>query len=285
MAELQLFAVTAHGPLALRPPAGASEVHDLLDGLPLGVYTALRTFEHHKFLRLEEHLGRLKRSMALLGWEMALDERALRRALDQVARAYPLADARVRIDVLARPALALGTDSRLLIALAPFTPVPAEAYRDGVRVGIARELSRPDPQIKQASFVRSRRPYQQANPALYEWLIVDAHGRLLEGMSSNFYAVIDRVLWTAGQGVLEGVARTMVLEVAKAAGIAVRLEPPLIGDLERFAEAALSSASRAIVPIVEIERHTVGAGRPGPVIDRLLEGYRRLLAQELRTAI
>ena len=61
----QLYAVIPDGPRALTLPAGARNIHELFDDLPLGVYTVLRTFEHEKFLRLDDHLDRLQQSMTL----------------------------------------------------------------------------------------------------------------------------------------------------------------------------------------------------------------------------
>ena len=65
---VQLFALAADGPVALSVPAGATSHHELFDGLALGVYSALRTFEHERFLALDWHLERTERSMQLLGW-------------------------------------------------------------------------------------------------------------------------------------------------------------------------------------------------------------------------
>ena len=114
--KVQLFAVTRSAVKPLRVPETAQSFDDLYDGLALGVYSALRTFEHEKFLCLQEHIERTKRSMELLGWTYQLDEALLRHALHQVCSAYPGHEMRVRFDVLAETAVSLGSDSRLLVA-------------------------------------------------------------------------------------------------------------------------------------------------------------------------
>ena len=73
MSEFQLFAVEDAGPRPLPVPPEATQFTDLYRGLPLGVYDALRTFDHNKFLYLNRHLARTERSMALLGWSYRLD--------------------------------------------------------------------------------------------------------------------------------------------------------------------------------------------------------------------
>ncbi|MGH2537523.1 MAG: aminotransferase class IV [Candidatus Promineifilaceae bacterium] len=286
METLQLFAVGKGGPRPLPVPAGAAEIHDLVAGRPLGVYTALRSYRQNHFLCLNEHLDRLERSMAWLGWSERLDRPLLRRALHEVSSRYPLPEARLRIDVLAPAGEGAPLEAgRLLIGLAPFRPPPAEAYTQGVRAAIAPGLRRARPLVKSAQFVAQRRPAQAADPAVYEWLLLDDDGHILEGVTSNFYAVRDGALWTAGRGVLEGIARLIVLRVAEVAGVPVRLQPVPLAELDRFSEAALSSASRAILPIVQIGDKLVGAGRPGPVVRTLLTAYNQEVARLIRPAI
>jgi D-alanine transaminase len=85
--------------------------------------------------------------------------------------------------------------------------------------------------------------------------------------------------------VLEGVARRIVLEVAAAADVPVRLEAARRQDLAAATEAALSSASRAIVPVVQVQDQIIGGGRPGPVVGRLLAAYQAYVAAHLQTAV
>jgi branched-subunit amino acid aminotransferase/4-amino-4-deoxychorismate lyase len=75
------------------------------------------------------------------------------------------------------------------------------------------------------------------------------------------------------------------LQQAEALGIPVRLDPVHINDIGRLDEAALSSASRALVPIVKIDGQIIGNGRPGPLTNKILEAYRTFLAREIRPAI
>lgn len=285
MSKFQLFAVTETGTCSLPQTQGVTNLHELLEGLPVGVYTAFRTFEHNKFLHLEDHLGRLDQSMALLGWAIRLDRPSVRRALDSVCSAYPGPDARVRLDVLAKPVGRPPVNSRTLIALAPFEPVPPSVYEHGVRVGIGRALTRKDPLIKEASFVAKRQSALRREPELYEYLMLDRGGYVLEGASSNFFGMRDGRLYTAADGVLNGVARRVVLTVASELGIPVRLESVHIEELARLSEAALSSSSRGLVPIVQIGDQVIGDGRPGPMTRRLIEGYGGYVAREIKPAV
>lgn len=163
--ELQLFALTEGDFQQLPVPAHTHTVHELFDDMPLGVYSSFRTFDHNKFLGLEDHLQRTEQSMRLLGWEYKLPWALLCRALHQICTAYPLPDSRVRYDVLAEPIfLNGGQQSRLLVALSPFAPVPASHYTSGVAVSFAPTLKRENPLVKNAKFVLDRRSYPLGSP-------------------------------------------------------------------------------------------------------------------------
>lgn len=283
--RMQLFAVTPAGPQTLPVSNSAKSFDDLYDGFSLGVYSALRTFAHEKFLCLQEHIDRTKRSMALLGWQYHLDEIQLRRALQTVCAAYPEPEMRVRFDVLAEPVTVLETESRLLVALAPFTPPPPLLYEQGVAVGIADDLERRQPLAKTADFAVARQHYPTGlAERVYEYVLVDENGRLLEGTSTNFYAVKEGVVYTAGEGVLEGVTRRIVLDLLAELNIPVRLEAVQLDQVETLDEAFISGSSRAILPVVKIGEKQVGSGVPGPVGRDLLFAYNDFVSHAIAPA-
>ena len=271
---VQLFAVAPDGPVALRVPPDARNAHELFDGLPLGVYSALRTFEHERFLGLELHFDRTDRSMELLGWPARLDRERLARAIQQCAHAFPAPDAFVRFDVLAAAAPALGTEERMLLALSPLVPVAERFMRDGVTVRVST-LHRALPLVKFASFVVERRPYPLGAPDAYEHLIVDEGGRILEGTSSNFVALAGRTLRYSGERALQGITQRILAGLAAELGLEVALAPVALAELARIDEAFLTGSTRGIVPVVAVEEQRIGAGRPGEQTRRLIDAYAR----------
>jgi branched-subunit amino acid aminotransferase/4-amino-4-deoxychorismate lyase len=125
MNDLCLYAVTSAGPQVLSTPPCARDFSDLNTELALGVYTVLRTFDHNRFLWLDQHLERIRQSMRLLGLTDQLNETNLRHALHHLCTDFPAPEMRVRIDILAQPAHALGADSRVLLALVTPSPFPS----------------------------------------------------------------------------------------------------------------------------------------------------------------
>ena len=285
--NFRFVAVMEEGVVALPIAAGAAQFDDLLAGLPVGVYSALRTFDHNRFLYLEAHLARTERSMRLLGWTDTLDRQRLCAALHEVVTAVPWPDSRVRFDMLAQPAPEqLGVNGRLLIAAMPLTPVPAPFYETGVAVGLASGLHRENPLAKTAVFTQQRAAFwQEQHSSLYEYILVSDDGHLLEGTSTNFWGVRQGVLYTAGEGVLEGITRKIILQLATELGIAVRLQALPVDEIDTLDEAALSGSSRAFLPVVRIGEQVVGNGRPGPISRQLLAAYYAFLAREIRPAV
>jgi branched-chain amino acid aminotransferase len=284
LSQLQLFAITENGPQSLPIPADASTQDELYQGLPLGVYTALRTFEKHKFLYLEDHLTRLGHSMRLLGWNYQLDEMRMRRAIHSVCSAAPWPEMRVRLDVLAEPTCYAGIEYREMIGLMRFNPLPAALYANGVTADFAEGLVRGQPLVKTAAFVEARKAYSGGSSTAYERLMLDNEGRILEGFSSNFYAVHNRVLRTAGAGVLEGITRKIILDLAAELGIPLRLEAIHVSEIPELEEAAISSSSRGLLPVVNIAGQPIGDGRPGPLCSQLHTAYDAFVERTVRSA-
>ena len=165
------------------------------------------------------------------------------------------------------------------MAVQPFEPLPDALYRAGVAcstVGVRRE----NPHAKDTRFIaEAQGAYRQLPAGVDEGLLVAADGALLEGLSSNFFALVDGVLRTEAERVLLGVTRSLVLEVA---GALVPVEPSAIrrADLPRAAEAFLTSVSREVLPVVRIDGQPVGDGRVGPTTSAVMRGFAALVERE-----
>jgi branched-chain amino acid aminotransferase len=278
------LALVAGAAVDVPPPPGARGMHEPLAGLPEGVYSGLRTFPGGRFLALEAHLDRAERSARALGYSIEGEREALVDALQRLADEAAPRDLALRCDVLAEPFALDGVSARTWIAAVPFEPVPGHLLRSGVGVGVARELARDRPLVKTTSFVLRRRPYPLGRPEAYEHLLLDGHGRVLEGSSSNAFVVRAGRLVTAGAGVLEGITRGLVLELARGLDIEVVLEAPALDGLASWQEAFLTSSTRAVLPIASVESEQVGSGCPGPLTTRLREAYLDHAARAARRA-
>ncbi|GAB4821805.1 hypothetical protein N2152v2_008851 [Parachlorella kessleri] len=106
---------------------------------------------------------------------------------------------------------------------------------------------------KDSEWVRQRKALEAGKPAdVNEVLLADPSGRVLEGSTSNFFAVVGGVVHTAGEGVLEGTVRAVALDVARREGIPVVLEAPRLQDIDLWEGAFISSTSRLVLPLDEL---------------------------------
>jgi branched-chain amino acid aminotransferase len=143
-------------------------------------------------------------------------------------------------------------------------------------------MQRSNPAAKLSNFIQSsHQARQRLLEGFEEVLMVDDSENILEGLTSNFYAVMDGEIWTAGQEVLLGITRQMVLLLAHEAGFKVQLKAPKLSDLPRFTEAFITSTSRAVLPVTEIDFKPVGNGSPGSIAKKLMQLYDQKIMAEI----
>jgi len=248
--------------------AAAHEPHD-------GVYTVTNTYQRTKVLRLTAHLDRMEDSARRAGIALTLDRARVRAALREMILSVDWGDVRFRVTV------SKDAPDVFILTLEPFQPLSADFLARGARVITAPNSARHNAAAKTTDWMHDRARLQAAMPeGVYDTILMDAHGHLLEGLAANFYAIIDGTLYTAEEGVLPGIAQQLTLAVAPAI-LPVQRRAPHIDDLPRFQEAFITSSSRGIVPVIEIDGHTLGDGTPGAFTRRLREAYQVALESQL----
>ena len=134
-----------------------------------------------------------------------------------------------------------------------------------------------DPRVKNYHWLDMVMALYQAYEAGAETaLLVDADGCVAEGPGFNVFAVVDGVLVTPQAGVLEGISRRTVIELARAEGLRVELRALPVAELRGASEIFLSSTGGGVIPIARLDGVPVGgraAGEFGPVSTRLQAAY------------
>jgi branched-chain amino acid aminotransferase len=268
------------------------------------VYEVIRTYGGRPFEE-EAHLARLRHSADRIGlspkWDAARTAHEIARALEASRAAADSADARdpdaapwnvgeryVRV-VMTRGAGEIGLDPALaqgpvaLVLVLPLSGPPASAYREGVAaaiVGVRRAASDAiDPSAKTGAHLPNVLAVREARAAgAHEAFLLDAGGFVTEGSSSNVFSVRGGVVRTPplGAGILEGVTRGVVLRLARDLGLQADEVPLRPEDLEGADEVFITSTVRELLPVTRLGPHGVGAGRPGPVTQRLHAAFRAL---------
>ena len=257
-----------------------------------GVYETLRTYNRVPFL-YERHMRRLRQSAERLLLDVPFDDAALLGWIDQtVAAAGELDEAYIRI-LHTRGVGDLNYDIKTtpkpttVIIVKPFEPPPPRVYNEGIRISLVEMLrNHPksvNPIIKSNNLLNNALAMQTAyRSGAEEALMCNYRGELTECSQANFFMVRGGAALTpkSEAGLLEGVTRAFIFELGRELGIDVREETLLPKDLETADEMFITSTTRELSPVVNVDGRAVGSGKPGPVTKRLIELYQRR-AQEL----
>jgi branched-chain amino acid aminotransferase len=238
--------------------------------LPEGAYTTLRTYGGRGVVRLGQHLRRLEESVALQGRPGTIDPPLARRAVAAALDAAGHPESRLRLTF---------SPPRLFVAIEAYGLLPERLYAEGVSC-VTLDVRRQNPHAKDTRFIATAQgAYGRLPAGVEEGLLLGEDGAILEGLSSNFFAVLGGVLRTEEDRVLLGVTRSLVLEVAEGL-MPVDRRAVGIGDLPRLAESFVTSVSREVLPVVRIDGRPVGAGRVGPSTLAVMGAFADLVQRE-----
>lgn len=273
MTDAFIRILTPHG---LEPAAyHVSSLAEAARYEPEGIYTITNTTNRIQVLRLNDHLNRMEDSAAREGILLQLDRSALRAALRTMIEESGFGDVRFRITVpRTQP-------DNLILTLEPFTPLAAEVYEKGVRCVTIPGAARRNPEAKTTDWVLNRDAFMVPE-GVFQGLLVSDDGDILEGTSTNFYAVLEGTLRTAGGGMLPGIAQKVVFDVAPTIMPLVK-EAVRVADIPSLQEAFITSSSRGVVPVIEIDGITLGDGIPGIATNAIRAAYLSWVDAHLET--
>lgn len=257
-----------------------------------GVYETLRTYNQRLFL-FDRHLRRLHKSADMIALNVPLtDQQFSDRIAETVEHALSAAlretEWYIRIlltrgvgeltyDPAATPAPSVVT------IVKPHIDPPAELYASGVRVVFSSVVrNHPgtvNPMIKSNNLLNCALAMQEGyKRGAYEVIMRNYRGELAECALSNLFIVKNGTALTPplSVGLLPGITREFVFEVGTTADIPVREAILRDADLYAADEVFLTGTTREIMPIVQVEDRTIGAGVPGPVTKTLLQTFRKL---------
>ncbi|MDO8567930.1 MAG: aminotransferase class IV [Dehalococcoidales bacterium] len=254
-----------------------------------GLFETMRAY-HGKIFLLERHLKRLKDSADALGLNLAGID--LEKACNDTLSANNLKDARLRLtftrgEVEGFPGPRMSGKPTVLVTAKSYTPLAPEVYLGGYRVLIAsvRQNSQsPISRLKTTNYLLYLMARMEAEAAgRDEALLLNERGALTEGSTSNVFFVTPSGLVTPPlkSGLLPGVARQVVIELAQEQGVPISEVEVKPKDLPSFQEAFLTNSVMEIMPLVEIRDGNrsvaIGSGRPGRITLQLTAAYRKMV--------
>ncbi len=254
------------------------------------VYETLRTYARKPFL-WDRHLRRLRTSAGGIHLDLKRSDSQLAEDVEKVIAASPPGERYLRV-MVTRGTGEMGLDLGLsneplhLILSLPHRPLPEGAYREGVKGVVAQRRRTPtealQPQWKTGNYLNNMLALQEAREkGAFDALMLNAAGELAEGTTSNVFLVKNGHLLTPdlASGILPGVTREVVLQVAREEGIPLAENRVTLADLEAADELFLTSTLKEIVPMTWMDGRRVGEGVPGPLTLLLMNRFRQWVDQ------
>jgi branched-chain amino acid aminotransferase len=248
--------------------------HGLLYGD--GVFEGIRSYNGHVF-RLRKHLDRLYQSAHAIRLEIPMTKEAMATAVVDTLKVNNIRDGYIRL-VVTRGAGYLGLDPRktanpqVIIITDRIELYPAELYDKGLTIVTASVIrNHPNalsPRIKSLNYLNNiLAKIEGAEAGASEVLMLNINGEVAECSGDNIFVVHGRALLTppTDAGILEGITREAVIELARTASLEVREMTLTRHDVYIADECFLTGTAAEVVPVVKCDGRAIGTGQPGPI--------------------
>ncbi|MCK4373811.1 MAG: branched-chain-amino-acid transaminase [Candidatus Brocadiae bacterium] len=257
--------------------------HGLLYGD--GVFEGIRVYNGTIF-RCKEHIDRLFASARAIALEMPMTRDEVAEAMRHTLDANGLTDAYIRV-LVTRGIGTLGldpyecTDPQVIIITGSIALYPPEYYEKGLElVTVPTVRNHPNavnPRIKSMNYLNNiLAKIECLQAGVTEAVMLNKEGYVAECTGDNIFIVKDGKLLTppAHAGILEGITRGVVMELAREAGFEALEKDMTRFDLYVADECFLTGTAAEIIPVVRIDSRDIGDGKPGPTTLKLLEMFR-----------
>lgn len=262
--------------------------HGLLYGD--GIFEGIRSYAGRVF-RLEAHVDRLYDSARAIHLQIPMAKDEMARAVLETLAANKLVEAYIRL-IVTRGAGSLGldprktTDPQVIIITDSISLYPPELYEHGLKIVTAGTMrNHPaalNPRVKSLNYLNSiLAKIEGTNAGCLEALMLNHKGEVAECTGDNIFIVKRRELVTPSvdAGILEGITRDAVIELARKAGVTVVERTMDRHDVYTADECFLTGTAAEVIPVVECDGRPIGTGKPGPITKDLLDRFHKLVRE------
>jgi len=263
--------------------------HGLLYGD--GVFEGIRIY-NGRILKLRTHLERLYEGARLIDLKIGHDIENLAAATRETVKANGLDNGYIRL-VVTRGHGTLGlnpylcSESVTFIIADTIKLYPQEMYDNGMAIVTAQTRRRPadciPPQVKSLNYLNNIMAKIEAIRAdVPEALMLNHDGNVAECTGDNIFIVVAGSLVTPplSAGILPGITRNLVLDIAREAGIEAHERNFTLEELYEADECFLTGTAAEAIPVTKVDDRTIGVGTPGPVSLQLIELFRNLVSSD-----
>ncbi|HUH86530.1 MAG TPA: D-amino acid aminotransferase [Pusillimonas sp.] len=248
-----------------------------------GIYEVVPFYKGKPF-RMDEHLGRLERSLASIGIDPGFSRDDWRALVTEMAARTAHAYFTIYLQVTRGPAkrdhaFPEAPTPTVFCMASPFTPPSAQQREQGLTAISVPDVRWLRCEIKSISLLGNVLAKQQAVEAGVDEVVQFRDGFLTEGASCNVWVVRNGVLLAPPLNnlILEGVRYRFLEQLAAQKGIAFEARKISQDEVAQADEIMLSSATKEVLPVVQYNGRPVGSGKPGPIYAALRSAYDQIL--------
>jgi len=255
-----------------------------------GVFEGIRAY-HGKIFKEKEHVKRLYDSAKAITLDIPLTPEEFTKAMYDTMAANHLDNAYIRA-IVTRGKGDLGLDPRkcpkpcVIIITASIELYPDEFYQKGLDVITAATRQTPAdvlaPQIKSCNYLNNiLAKIEGIRAGCIEALMLNSKGEVAECTGDNIFVITQGVIRTPppDAGILQGITRGVVIEIARTMGYEVREDPLTRFDVMTADEVFLTGTAAEVIPVVRVDGRQIGDGKPGEVTLKLLARFRERTAE------
>lgn len=256
-----------------------------------GVFEGMRSYGG-KVFRLKAHLDRLWASAKAIWLNIPMSQEEMTKAVNETLATNGIRDGYIRL-VVTRGAGALGldpnkcSDPQIIVIADHIQLYPKEMYENGLEIITASTIRNHSaalsPRIKSLNYLNNiMAKIEGLQAGCVEALMLNAKGEVAECTGDNIFIVRKGVLMTPpiDAGILEGITRDAVIELAQQMEIPVQQVPFVRHDVFIADECFLTGSAAEVIPVVKVDSRVIGDGKPGAITKKLIERFVRLTREE-----
>lgn len=245
-----------------------------------GVFDFMRTY-NGKIFRFPEHYKRFVNSAKLLDLKVNLKEKELEALIYKLIKKNDLKEASIRLVLSGGPAKeGINFDQKsqtFAVLIEELYTLPVKLFQTGAKL-ITFDYQRLIPEAKNLNYIWAVKLQKDKKKQGAVEILYTNRSEILECSTSNFFLVKKGKIITTETGILAGITRRVVLEMAQGLNLKVEIRPIKVTELKDADEAFITATNKNILPIIKVDNIKIGNGLPGPITKTLMTEFDRIIS-------
>jgi len=242
-----------------------------------GCFEVFRVYNRKPF-KLNDHLKRFYRSAKILGLNIRFKKDQVIKIINQGIKINKNPELIVKLILtggISQDSLSISKSS-FIVEFLDFKPWPKIFYQRGIKV-ITFKTQRFLPEVKSTNYFQTIYGLRIAKKQKAQEILFCYDGKIYEGGSSSFFAIIDKKLITPKNNILPSITKKVVIQLSKKLKIQIKERDLFLSEIKNFNEAFICSSTREIMPVIKIDNTVINKQKVGDLTKLLIEEFKNLI--------